>query len=92
MQAAPGHVATVRVLSVQGASSPASADCLLRGFAKAIDDKARLLGHWGTTPGLNFIYAHMNPAIRRDEFNMIYLADPGHGSPAMVAKMYLEDS
>jgi xylulose-5-phosphate/fructose-6-phosphate phosphoketolase len=54
--------------------------------------KPRLLGHWGTTPGLNFIYAHMNRAIKRDDLNMIYLAGPGHGGPAMVANTYLEGS
>ena len=54
--------------------------------------KPRLLGHWGTTPGLNFIYAHMNRAIKRDGINMIYLAGPGHGGPAMVANTYLEGS
>ncbi|OHE59906.1 MAG: phosphoketolase, partial [Thiobacillus sp. GWE1_62_9] len=54
--------------------------------------KPRLLGHWGTTPGLNFIYAHMNRVIKRDGLNMIYLAGPGHGGPAMVANTYLEGS
>jgi len=54
--------------------------------------KPRLLGHWGTTPGLNFIYVHMNRAIKRDDLNMIYLAGPGHGGPAMVANTYLEGS
>ena len=54
--------------------------------------KPRLLGHWGTTPGLNFIYAHMNRAIKRGDLNMIYLAGPGHGGPAMVANTYLEGS
>ncbi|MDK2126866.1 phosphoketolase family protein [Parachitinimonas caeni] len=52
--------------------------------------KPRLLGHWGTTPGLNFIYAHMNRAIKRDELNMIFIAGPGHGGPAVVANTYLE--
>jgi len=54
--------------------------------------KPRLLGHWGTTPGLNFIYAHMNRVIRRDDLNMIYIAGPGHGGPAMVANTWLEGS
>ncbi|WP_287365456.1 phosphoketolase family protein [Thauera sp.] len=54
--------------------------------------KPRLLGHWGTTPGLNFIYAHMNRVIRRDDLNMIYLAGPGHGGPALVASTWLEGS
>jgi len=50
--------------------------------------KPRLLGHWGTTPGLNFIYAHLNRIIRRDDLNMIYIAGPGHGGPALVANTY----
>ena len=52
--------------------------------------KPRLLGHWGTTPGQNFIYAHLNRVIRRDDLNMIYLSGPGHGGPALVANTYLE--
>jgi xylulose-5-phosphate/fructose-6-phosphate phosphoketolase len=52
--------------------------------------KPRLLGHWGTTPGLNFIYAHCNRLIRRDDLNMIYICGPGHGGPGMVANTYLE--
>ena len=47
--------------------------------------KPRLLGHWGTTPGLNFIYVHLNRVIKRDELQMIYLAGPGHGGPSLVA-------
>ena len=54
--------------------------------------KPRLLGHWGTTPGLNFIYAHMNRVIKRDDLNMIFIAGPGHGGPAVVANTYLEGS
>lgn len=52
--------------------------------------KPRLLGHWGTTPGLNFIYAHCNRIIRRFDLDMIYIAGPGHGGPAVVANTYLE--
>jgi xylulose-5-phosphate/fructose-6-phosphate phosphoketolase len=52
--------------------------------------KPRLLGHWGTTPGLNFIYVHLNRLIRKHDLNMIYIAGPGHGGPAMVANAYLE--
>ena len=52
--------------------------------------KPRLLGHWGTSPGLSLIYAHMNRLIRRDGFPAIYLAGPGHGGPAVVACTYLE--
>ena len=52
--------------------------------------KRRLLGHWGTTPGLNFIYAHLNRVIKRDDLDMIYITGPGHGGPALVANAYLE--
>jgi xylulose-5-phosphate/fructose-6-phosphate phosphoketolase len=54
--------------------------------------KPRLLGHWGTTPGLNFIYVHMNRAIRRHDLNMFFIAGPGHGGPAVVANTWLEGS
>ncbi len=54
--------------------------------------KPRLLGHWGTTPGLNFIYAHLNRLIRLRDLNMIYIAGPGHGGPAMVANTWLDGS
>ena len=52
--------------------------------------KPRLLGHWGTTPGLNFIYIHLNRLIKSQDLNMIYVAGPGHGGPGMVANTYLE--
>jgi xylulose-5-phosphate/fructose-6-phosphate phosphoketolase len=52
--------------------------------------KPRLLGHWGTTPGLNFLYAHLNRVIRARNLNAIYVCGPGHGGPAMVANAYLE--
>jgi xylulose-5-phosphate/fructose-6-phosphate phosphoketolase len=52
--------------------------------------KPRLLGHWGTTPGLNFIYVHLNRLIKQHDLNMIYIAGPGHGGPALVANTYLE--
>src|SRR5688572_15927025 len=52
--------------------------------------KPRLLGHWGTTPGLNLIYAHLNRAIRRHDLSVIYVTGPGHGGPALVANTYLE--
>ena len=52
--------------------------------------KPRLLGHWGTTPGLNFIYVHLNRVIRANDLNMIYIAGPGHGGPALVANTWLE--
>jgi len=52
--------------------------------------KPRLLGHWGTTPGLNFIYVHLNRVINKYDLNVIYVAGPGHGGPALVANTYLE--
>ena len=54
--------------------------------------KPRLLGHWGTTPGLNFIYAHLNRVIRARDLDMIYVCGPGHGGPGMVANTWLEGS
>jgi xylulose-5-phosphate/fructose-6-phosphate phosphoketolase len=54
--------------------------------------KPRLLGHWGTTPGLNFIYVHLNRVIQNNDLNMIYIAGPGHGGPGLVANTYLEGS
>jgi len=54
--------------------------------------KPRLLGHWGTTPGLNLVYAHLNRVIRARDLAMIYVCGPGHGGPAMVANTYLEGS
>ena len=56
------------------------------------DIKPRLLGHWGTTPGLNFLYVHWNRLIRERGLNMIYLIGPGHGGPGLVANTYLEGS
>jgi len=52
--------------------------------------KPRLLGHWGTTPGLNFVYAHLNRVIRARDLRMIYVAGPGHGGPGLVANTWLE--
>jgi xylulose-5-phosphate/fructose-6-phosphate phosphoketolase len=52
--------------------------------------KPRLLGHWGTTPGLNFVYVHMNRAIQRRDISAIYVAGPGHGGPGLLANVYLE--
>lgn len=63
---------------------------LLREPLKAGHTKSRLLGHWGTTPGLNFIYAHLNRVIRRDSAEMLFVAGPGHGGPAVVANAWLE--
>ena len=63
---------------------------LLREPLRLEHVKPRLLGHWGTTPGLNFIYAHLNRVIRANDLNMIYIAGPGHGGPALVANTWLE--
>jgi xylulose-5-phosphate/fructose-6-phosphate phosphoketolase len=63
---------------------------LLREQLRAEHVKPRLLGHWGTTPGLNFIYVHMNRAIRNWDLNAMYVIGPGHGGPGVVANAYLE--
>ena len=63
---------------------------LLREPLRLEHVKPRLLGHWGTTPGLNFIYAHMNRVIKRDDLDCIFICGPGHGGPAVVANTYLE--
>ena len=63
---------------------------LLREPLRPAHIKPRLLGHWGTTPGLNFIYVHLNRAIKARDLDMIYIAGPGHGGPALVANVYLE--
>jgi xylulose-5-phosphate/fructose-6-phosphate phosphoketolase len=66
------------------------ANPLLSEALKPEHIKPRLLGHWGTTPGLNFIYAHLNRAIRAHDLDVIYICGPGHGGPGMVANTYLE--
>src|ERR1700733_2557204 len=66
------------------------ANPLLREPLKIDHIKPRLLGHWGTTPGLNFIYVHMNRVIKKFDLDAIYIAGPGHGGPGMVANTYLE--
>jgi xylulose-5-phosphate/fructose-6-phosphate phosphoketolase len=63
---------------------------LLRRPLAPLDVKARLLGHWGTTPGQNFVYVHLNRAIRQYDLNAFYISGPGHGGPALVANTYLE--
>ncbi|MCE5187165.1 MAG: phosphoketolase family protein [Planctomycetaceae bacterium] len=63
---------------------------LLRKPLKREHIKPRLLGHWGTTPGLSFIYVHLNRIIRNNNQDMLYICGPGHGGPAMVANTYLE--
>ena len=71
---------------------PDGRDPLLREQLTIEQVKPRLLGHWGTTPGLNFIYAHLNRVIRARELDMIYVCGPGHGGPGMVATTWLEGS
>ena len=63
---------------------------LLKQPLKKEHIKPRLLGHWGTTPGLNFLYAHLNRVIKQRDLNMIYIIGPGHGGPAIVANAYME--
>jgi xylulose-5-phosphate/fructose-6-phosphate phosphoketolase len=63
---------------------------LLKEPLKLEHVKPRLLGHWGTTPGLNFIYVHLNRIIKKYDLNTIYIAGPGHGGPGLVANTYLE--
>src|SRR5678815_3933815 len=65
-------------------------NALLREPLRREHIKPRLLGHWGTSPGLSFIYAHLNRLILERDANVIYLAGPGHGGPAIVANVYLE--
>ena len=52
--------------------------------------KPRLLGHWGTTPGLNFVYVHLNRVIKAQDLDMVYVCGPGHGGPGMLANSWLE--
>ena len=63
---------------------------LLKKPLKLEHIKPRLLGHWGTTPGLNFIYVHLNRMIKEHDLNVIYITGPGHGGPGLVANAYLE--
>ncbi len=66
------------------------ANALLREPLQLGHIKPRLLGHWGTTPGLNFLYAHFNRVIKRDDLNAMFITGPGHGGPALVANTWLE--
>src|SRR5881296_51533 len=66
------------------------ANPLLKSPLKLEHVKPRLLGHWGTTPGLNFLYVHLNRVIKDHDRSMIFIAGPGHGGPAVVAHTYLE--
>jgi len=66
------------------------ANPLLREPLKVEHIKPRLLGHWGTSPGLNLIYVHLNRLIKRDDLDVVYMAGPGHGGPALIANVWLE--
>ena len=63
---------------------------LLREPLRPEHIKPRLLGHWGTSPGLSLLYVHLNRIIRHHDLNVLYLAGPGHGGPAILANVYLE--
>ena len=63
---------------------------LLRKPLKLAHVKSVLLGHWGTTPGQNFVYVHLNRIIKEHDLDMIYISGPGHGGPALVGNTYLE--
>ena len=63
---------------------------LLKEPLKLSHVKPLVVGHWGTTPGQNFIYVHLNRVIKKYDINMFYIAGPGHGGPALVANVYLE--
>ena len=65
-------------------------NALLREPLRIEHVKPRLLGHWGTSPGLSLLYVHFNRIIRERDLNVIYLAGPGHGGPAILANLYLE--
>src|SRR6185437_16134665 len=65
-------------------------NALLEAPLKLEHIKPRLLGHWGTTPGLNLLYVHLNRLIKDHDLNMIYVIGPGHGGPGIVAQTYLE--
>ena len=66
------------------------ANPLLREPLKPEHIKSRLLGHWGSSPGLAFMYTHLSRLIKRDDLEMIFLAGPGHGAPGVLAPIYLE--
>ena len=65
---------------------------LLREPLKLAHVKPLVVGHWGTTPGQNFIYVHLNRVIKKYDLDMFYIAGPGHGGPAIVGNIYLEGS
>ena len=88
LQLLDGYWRAANYLSVGQIYLPANP--LLREPLRIEHTKPRLLGHWGTTPGLNFVYAHLNRIIRARGLNVIYVTGPGHGGPGLVANTYLE--
>src|SRR5262245_2508974 len=66
------------------------ANPLLREPLKVEHIKHRLLGHWGASPALSFVWVHLNRVIKRDDLDVIYIAGPGHGAPGVLAPAYLE--
>src|SRR5580700_1498503 len=66
------------------------ANPLLREPLRREHTKPRLLGHWGTVPGLNFLYVHLNRIIRERDANVLFIAGPGHGAPGLIANIWLE--
>src|SRR5918992_5042047 len=72
-----------------GQSTCMTTRCSRSRYARSTSSRG-WLGHWGTTPGLNFIYVHLNRVIRQHDLNMIFITGPGHGGPALVANTYLE--
>ena len=64
---------------------------LLKEKLSFSDIKSKIIGHWGTAPGQNFIYVHLNRIIKKYDLNMIYISGPGHGGQAMIANSYLEE-
>ena len=90
-------MAAARCLLARGELSLGRSDLPLResDAARALTlahVKPLVVGHWGTTPGQNFIYVHLNRTIRLNDLDIIYIAGPGHGGPALVANTYLEGS
>ncbi len=75
-----------------GAQIYLQSNVLLREPLKPEHVKKRLLGHWGTCPGINLVYAHLNRLIRRADLDAILITGPGHGAPANLANLYLEGS
>src|SRR5256885_396701 len=84
------HAYGVPANSLSGGQIYLYANPLLHEPLKFEHIKPRLLGHWGTTPGLNFIYVYFNRLIKKQDLNVIYVAGPGHGGPGLVANTYLE--